>query len=159
MPWKLPCALVASLWAAAPAAAEQAIVSDVVARLSGPATNAESACGKTSPDVSLGREIVNAGKDIVRRIGEGDRRSSAGAHCKDVCGTLPAEAAFSARASITPQDWKGELSAGLPETVRANRASIRGPLISRDGETKTVCYTFINLSREDERYVGVEFTY
>lgn len=153
---------IASLWIAGPAAAGQVVASEVAPRLTAAEENAEALCREGS-QASLGRQLVNKGKDAVDKaasdlgITDGPRRK--GGSCADVCATLPADARFTARGSITPQDWYGELSSGLPETVEASRATIRGPLIRPSGKTKTVCYTFINLRRDDERYVGVEFNY
>lgn len=115
---------------------------------------------------SLGRQIVDKGTDALGEAIAGlglddpfNRRTRAGATCADICGTLPADAEFAARGSITPFDWNGTLPSDLPQTIEPEEATIRGPVIKPAGRVKVVCYTFINRSRKHERRVRVEFTY
>jgi hypothetical protein len=152
-----------------PAMAEQAVVSAVLPKAGKiDKKSTEPPCERQTESFAetLGDQIVTKGVDAmseaVKQLGLDDpfnKRTRAGATCADVCGTLPVDAEFSARGTITPIDWRGTLPSGLPQTIEPQDATIRGPIIKPAGRVKVICYTFINLSRKEERQVGVEFTY
>ncbi len=116
---------------------------------------------------SIGRRIVNKGvdavNDAVARLDVADdplnSRSRAGAACMDVCATLPAEAAFTAKGSIKPIGWEGTLPSEDSQRIEPQDAVINGPVIRPAGRSKVVCYTFINQSRKQERHIEIQLTY
>ena len=77
--------------------------------------------------------------------------------CADLCVVIDPGAGFTAKGSITPIEWTGDLPSGLPQTIDPSIwAGIRGPYVDRRGAGDVVCYTFFNWSHDTERYVGIE---
>lgn len=117
---------------------------------------------------NIGQEILTKGLDAIGKgtasLGLGDnpfntRRLNASV-CSDLCVVVPSGAAFTAKGSITPFDWQGDLPSGLPGTVNpGNWAAITGPAVETTAKGDVVCYTYKNWSHDNDRNVGLEVTY
>ena len=117
---------------------------------------------------NLGQQIVDKGLDAVGKatasLGLGNdpfnTRRLNQSMCVDLCVVVPQGANFTARGSITPIDWKGDLPSGLPETIDPqNWAAVTGPAVDSTPRGDVVCYTFKNWSHDQERAIGVEESY
>ncbi|MBP2233469.1 hypothetical protein J2847_006807 [Azospirillum agricola] len=133
-----------------------------------PAAEDNPACTPDQHAKNLGEVLKEKGLDLI-----GKSTAAAGltsdpfntrrlnqSVCMDLCVVIPTGASFKAKGAITPIDWQGELSSGLPKTVNPGIwAAFTGPAVDSTPKGDVVCYTAKNWSHNQARNVGIEITY
>lgn len=154
----------------APAAADVVYARGVVPATGTPVGTHMPACEPDQHSTNLAQRIGQQGLNAIGKataaLGLGgdpfNTRRAGNSNCVDMCVVTPPGANFTARGSITPFDWQGDLPSGLPGTVDPqNWAAIRGPKVTftSDNRAQVVCYTFLNWSHNQARNVGIEVRY